>query len=511
VTEAGGEEEIGKGARGTMSQPHLAKLTPELEDAQQRWLKLGRRDQDELYAREFVAPFAKLFAELPLHGAPEDMPRPRALISVLGLSWQPVVLMAAWCKPQRMLVIGTTESLRQTISGEGVLSFAARIAGISRDVIEFVRVGDPGEVEIYRAISEFVRDAGIPPREIFVDPTGGKKSMSASAALAGFLIGTPLVYVDYGRYDGPNRIPVAGTEYPRLLANPLDVLGDLKLRDVFSAFNRSDFQEAGRLAGGLAAQLYEPREAECLAQLAGGYDAWDRFKLEDARRALVRAAQLIDRFGTRGRWRWAPLVRNRLQRNLVALDQLTRSMREKPRTISEAAPLLLYYLTAARRLIAEKPSLAVLLTYAAVERYIDLCLWVDYELDPDHPDYGHIRAILDLTRFHEVGRAMLGDRYRERDLEGPLMLANGAQLLIALKPERLSLEDWEVIRNLARARNKCEYEHGLPPEIPSEKHARCYWEKAKEIIARALDSSPSIEDRLCDFEFPTLPSAELGR
>jgi CRISPR-associated protein (TIGR02710 family) len=494
-----------------MGMPHLAKLTTELKDLQQRWLTLGRKEQDELCARQFVAPFARLFAELPLHGAPENMPRPRALISVLGLSWQPVVLMAAWCKPQRMLAIGTAESLSLKVDGEGVLDFVARIAGIPRDTIEFVRIGDPGEIEIYRAIGKFLRDAGIPPREIFVDPTGGKKSMSASAALAGFLAGTPLVYVDYGEYHGPNRIPVAGTEYPRLLANPLEILGDLELRDVFSAFNRSDFQEARRLAERLAERLYEPREAECLARLARGYDAWDRFNFPYARRVLEEAKELIDRFGTQGRWGWTSMVRDCLKRNLVALEQLTSIQKtEKPRTLAEAVPLLLYYLAAARRLLTEKPSLAVLLTYAAVERYTTLCLWVDYGLDPDEPDPARIRAILDESRYHEVGREMFGSSYKARGLEGPLMFASGAQLLITLEPERLSVEDWKVLHMLSVARNKCEYEHGRIPEIPSPRDAESYWSKAKEIIARALDSPTSIDDRLRDFELPRLISTTPG-
>jgi hypothetical protein len=65
--------------------------------------------------------------------------------------------------------------------------------------------------------------------------------MSASAALAGFLAGAPLVYVDYHEYHGLNRIPVAGTEYSRLMKNPLEVLGELELRDVFLCFQLQRF------------------------------------------------------------------------------------------------------------------------------------------------------------------------------------------------------------------------------------------------------------------------------
>ena len=218
--------------------PPVAVLPPNLLAAQRRWLDLARREQDALYAKEFVGPFAGLFAELPLHGGPEGLARPRALVSVLGFSWQPVALMAAWARPERMLVIGTDESFARKVAGEKVLSLVSRVSGVDRDRIRVVEVGDPGEADIYRAVRDFLRHSGVPPRQVYVDPTGGKKSMSASAALAGFLAGAPLVYVDNAEYHGPNRIPVAGTEYPRLLANPLDVLGDLELRAVFDAFRR---------------------------------------------------------------------------------------------------------------------------------------------------------------------------------------------------------------------------------------------------------------------------------
>lgn len=492
-----------------MTTPSLAALPPQLLEIQRRWLALGREkdgraQQDELYARKFAEPFARLFSGLPLHGAPPDMPRPRALVSVLGLSWQPVALMAAWCRPERMLVLGTEDSLALSSGGEGILSVVARVARIPRDGIEPVRVGDPGEADIYRAVRDFLRQSGVPPREVFVDPTGGKKSMSTSAALAGFLAGAPLVYVDYGEYHGPNRIPVAGTEYPRLLVNPLEVLGDLELRDIFGAFNRSDFQEAGRLAGRLAARLYEPREAECLAKLARSYGAWDRFDFGGAREALGEAQNFLDRFANQGGWAWAPAVRAALDRNMQALDALA-SIQKQPERIEDGVPLLVWYLAAARRLLdAEKPSLALLLTYAAVERYVDLCLWIDFGLDDERPDYSRVGKWLDHEKYNEAGRRFFGNEYKPRCLDGPLMFANGAQLLAALKPERLKLEDLGPLKGLSSDRNKCEYEHGLLPQAPSREDVKRHLEKACEIVARVRGGKEALEKPLEGCRFPKL-------
>lgn len=489
-----------------MAAPVLAELPPDLQEVQRRWIELAatRARQEEVYANDFAEPFARLFAALPLHGAPPDMQRPRALISVLGFSWQPVALMAAWCRPVRMLVLGTEESLAMKVSGAGVLTAIARVSGVARDAIETRRVGDPGEADIYRAVRDFLRSSGQSARSVFVDPTGGKKSMSASAALAGFLAGSPLVYVDYGEYHGPNRIPVAGTEYPRLLTNPLEVMGDLELRDIFGAFNRSDFAEAERLANRLAERLYEPRQAECLAKLAGAYGAWDRFDFRAARNGLAAAREAIARFAGQGQWNWALRIRERLVRNSSAIDALAQ-MDPKPTRIEEGVPLLVWYLAAARRLLdAEKPSLALLLTYAAVERYVDLCLWVDYGLDDEAPDYGSIREPLDRETYDRLGRVFFDKNYSPRPLEGPLMFGNGAQLLATLAPQRLAQADLGPLKGLSQARNKCEYEHGLLPKVPERAKVEGYLKKACDIVARISGGDETLDERLDAYRFPVL-------
>jgi hypothetical protein len=479
-------------------------LPAELQAIQQRWLELTRKEQDELYAKEFAAPFAPLFAELPLYGAPASLSKPRALVSVLGFSWQPVALMAAWCRPERILLLGTEESLNMKVAGEGVLSTIARLADIDREMIETRRVGDPGEADIYRSVRDFL-SSGLSPRQVYIDPTGGKKSMSASAALAGFLAGAPLVYVDYKQYHGPNRIPVPGTEYPRLLTNPLEVLGDLELRDVFAAFNRSDFDEAERLARRLSARLYEPRETEALADLAAGYAAWDRFKFSAARERLATAAQVITEFASVGKWRWAGSVREVLTGNLQALDVLA-NLTKMPASIEEGLPLVVWYLAAAQRMAdAEKNSLAALLLYAAMERYMGLCLRIEYGLDDERPDYSQVKDRIDWKKFDDAGKALVGRGYQRRPLEGPLMFTSSAQLLATLAPNRLTAADLGPLHGLSTTRNKCEYEHGFLPDAPAKKDVQNFLSCVKRIVGRCCGDS-QFEAMLASYRFPMLPT-----
>ncbi len=481
-------------------------LPAELQAVQQRWLELPRKEQDELYAKEFAAPFAKLFAALPLHGVPASMDgkKPRFLVSILGLSWQPVALMAAWCRPERMLVIGTEESLGARVAGEGVLSLIARVAGVDRDAIESTRVADSGESDIYRAVRDFHR-SGVPPRDVFIDPTGGKKSMSCSAALAGFLAGTPIVYVDYGKYHGQNRIPVAGTEYPRLLTNPLEVLGDLELRDIFAAFNRSDFEEAERLARRLSEHLYEPREAQALTELARGYAAWDRFNFEEAHARLTEAQRIIAAFTDSGNWGWAGNVREALDANLQSLHTLA-GLPQEPGSIEQGLPLVIWYVAKAQRMMdAEKSSLAVLLLYAAVERYMGLCLRIEYGLDDERPDYSRVKEKIDWKTFDEVGKALVGRNYTRRELNGSLMFTNSAQLLATLAPHRLNRDDLGPLHGLSHTRNKCEYEHGFLPRAPKSQEVQGSLSAVKRIVERCC-GQPQLDEMLARYRFPKLPN-----
>ncbi|HZU15024.1 MAG TPA: hypothetical protein VFD01_00240 [Candidatus Dormibacteraeota bacterium] len=493
-------------------------LDSELRALQARWRELGRKEQDQLYARELAEPLARRFAGLPLEGAPADLERPQALISVLGFSWQPVALMAAWCRPERMLVLGTEDSLSAKVEGEGVLSLIARIAGIHRDVIREEVVGDPGERDIYESIHRFLHRSGITARQVLIDPTGGKKSMSASAALAGFVIGAPLAYVDYHEYHGPNRIPVPGTEYPRLLTNPLEVFGDVERRAMLAAFDRGDFRQAAEQAERLADRLYEPWEAQCLADLARGYDAWERLDFEAAREALLKARNRLGQFADQGRWGWAGHVRPALISNLEALDEL-RSAWERierggggePGRIEDGLPFLLWYLTAAeRRLEAKRPSQAVLMVYATLERYVRLCLWVDHGLGGERPDYERVRDRLDGEEYDRAGRALFGRDYRPQDLQGPIGFLNGAQLLRGLGSTRLQPGDLGPLRGISSTRNACEYEHAWIPQVPEEGKVEGFLERAKEIVARVAGGRNSLERRLERYRVPRLHDPGLA-
>ncbi len=478
-----------------------AQLDDLLLGIQKKWLQEAgdRKRQAETYALEFAPVFAHLFARLPLHGAPSSMTRPRALISVLGLSWQPVALMTAWAKPERMLVICTKESRSQRVVGKPVMELIADIGGVTEDRLEVFEAPDEGEVEIYRAVRGFLSKNGFNRWEVAVDPTGGKKSMSISASLAGFLEGMWLVYVDYTQYH--DRIPVPGSEYPRLIVNPLEQLGDTEIERIRHAFNGGDYGEAKIRAGQLAEKLFNPREAQALALLADAYDAWEHFQFGRAHEKLVVCVQFLERFAAEGRWGWATRLTPILQSHTSLLNRLA-DLPDKPARIDDSLSLILHYLAAAeRQREADHLSQCVLLLYAAIERLACSVLAVKFGLHSGEVDYSRLKGSLDLALYHRIGQKVFGAGYRKLEPSGELMFCNSLHLLTTLDPESLSIDDFKRLLGLASRRNRCEFEHGFLPLIPKVEDARRDWETVATIVQRQLTGS-DINRALESYRFP---------
>lgn len=491
-----------------MTEPAIAPLDAELQEVQARWLAARREEQDRIYAREFAPLFLPLFAALPLHGWQGERPRCRALISVLGLSWQPVALMAAWLQPERILLVGTRDSLAQAVEGEAVMPLVSRLSGVPLAHCTAREVQEPEELGIYWEIRRFVERHALQAREVFIDPTGGKKSMSASATLAGFLVGAWLVYVDYAHYHPQKRIPVAGTEYPRLLHNPLEVFGDLEMDRLREALKRGNFDEAAHLAGDLARRLYESREAEGLELFARAYGCWHTFRFQEAQEKLSRLKAHLQQFGL-GRWPWSSRILPRVAEQAAVtcgLADLTKAVAagSKPENLQAGLPLVLNHLAAAERALKfHQASPALLLTYASLERYLDLCLFVFYGLDDEQPDYAKVS--LNEEAFHAMGRKLHGKAYRKVELGGPINLAVGAQLLATLRPELLPEQSLGPIQGLMTRRNKTEFEHGLCPTAVGEPEVAKFLAAVKEIVSLALaPTGENVDTALDPYRFPEI-------
>lgn len=86
-----------------------------------------------------------------------------------------------------MCIISTNESFEcSPIEGKNVLKLISEVSGVPLTKIKHIVVPDDGELEIYKAVRQFIKDNNLTPGEVAIDSTGGKKSMSVSVGLVGF-------------------------------------------------------------------------------------------------------------------------------------------------------------------------------------------------------------------------------------------------------------------------------------------------------------------------------------
>ncbi|MGZ5440290.1 MAG: hypothetical protein ACXW4P_04090 [Thermoanaerobaculia bacterium] len=136
------------------------------------------------------------------------------LVSTMGFSPETTVIAASVFRPRRLIVIATEMN-------ESVLDMAIHFLerhGIMKFAAVRVEDVDPTNTkQIYDSIRRHipVGHDGSP----IMDVTGGKKIMSATAAVAAWELRIPLCYVE-GPYSRTLRRPMPGTERIILLTNP---------------------------------------------------------------------------------------------------------------------------------------------------------------------------------------------------------------------------------------------------------------------------------------------------
>lgn len=114
---------------------------------------------------------------------------------------------------------------------------------------------------------------------VLIDITGGKKVMSAAAALVAWQLDLRLCYID-SEYDGEMRQPIPGTERLLILDNPTAIFGDQELESALETFRSGAFAIARERFSILAESMSEPSRARLLRDIAALYQAWSDLDME---------------------------------------------------------------------------------------------------------------------------------------------------------------------------------------------------------------------------------------
>ena len=374
------------------------------------------------------------------------------LVSLSGFSPETTILAYELLRPERLMIIGS-DATRASVD---VIHDALRLP-LSRLDVRYCDPTDP--LRIYQFVQEAAQSA--PSRSdggrtrVIIDITGGKKVMSASAALAAAQLDLPLCYID-GVFDPELRQSEPGTERLVILPNPTALFGDRELDVALVAFRHGAYAAAHARFAEVADAAYEPARARFLRDLADVYQAWcdlDFPGLPERVRAM--RARLAD-----ASYRPSTALVQRLREQLTFLDTLAAQ--------PDGPPLVLnFYLLGEHYRRLGRHDFAALLYYRTVESSLAGRLTsIASGFSPAGPDYALLPA----------DPAELGARYRAaatavhgREVSGlpaRVGLMDSALLLYLLDDPvaaRLGLANEKALRHLSgltESRNRSVLAHG---------------------------------------------------
>ncbi|WP_204027772.1 hypothetical protein [Sinosporangium siamense] len=415
------------------------------------------------------------------------------LISLSGFSPLTTIIAFKALNPRRLLVV------------------SSETAADSIDVIAGCLVGPGGlrprdfthrscvptdPLGIYRILKEELGRAhpvgGARPYAI-IDITGGRKVMSAAAALAAWQLGLDLCYID-SEYDAVRHRPVPGSDRLLLLDNPTTLFGEQRMAGALEAFAGGAFESARQRYDELCESLAAPGRARLMRALSDLYRAWCDLDLERLPGCIEAVASVLEHES----YQVGAETSERVSRQLGFLRRIAAGERD--------SLLVCYFVLSEHYRELGRHDFAALLSYRTIEG----CLAGRLEslaagFACDRPDYtlltGDVPALEE--RYDEIQRS-LGRTGSVNTLPPVIGLMSAAVLLVALGdrlPAKAGIGDHKALshlNSLVTARNKSILAHGDRPVSP--KDSATLGEKAKIALRAAWALRGTGEDviRLCD-------------
>lgn len=197
----------------------------------------------------------------------------RLLISLSGFSPLTTILAYELLRPEQLLVL-FSEDTRSGI--DSIADHVVRRSGLrySNFMPRSCVPTDPHSV--YRVVKEVLDSVASPDGTrpyVMLDITGGRKVMSAAAALAAWQLRLALCYVE-GDYDPRLRRPVPGSDRLLVLGNPTELFGDQAMEAALRTFASGAFDAAYKQYDDLCDTIAEPARARFMRALSALYRAW---------------------------------------------------------------------------------------------------------------------------------------------------------------------------------------------------------------------------------------------
>lgn len=410
------------------------------------------------------------------------LPKVDLLVSVAGMTPETTIITAGVFQAQEILVISSYQ-LRENIDIIG--KYLSNHLGIRHSQFshEWCNTENMSVFEIVcnRVKAHRERRSGSSSNvivgETLVDITGGKKLMSAGAAMAALELDLRICYVN-NEFDKRRRVAVPGTEDIVLLDSPFQQYGTAEQRQADQDFNLGAYDVAHSRYKHLAEKLNQPARARFLRDVSAFYEAWRNLDIDGLKHALPKVRDHLDE-------PVAHEYREQLQSQLDFVERLVKEER--------TARVMTLFLLAEANFAQKRYDFSALLFYRTIEASIASRLEQKYEgFSCEKPDHALIDPDIEaLRKRFETARKEIFSRSEERvELPNPIACLDGALLLRAEKDDLVSQAGFERPKALSsfpgliKARNLSILAHGYQSVTendckklrdPAERFLRAYW------------------------------------
>ena len=417
------------------------------------------------------------------------LPKVDLLVSVAGFSPETTIVTAGVFQPQEVLVI----SSGLPYDNIDIIADFLTQGGLRPSQFHHERC-TAADLSLFEIICRRVKQHRDTPvntdrsdrdRETLVDITGGKKVMSAGAAMAAWELDLRISYVD-NTFDPKRRNAVPGTEEIILLDSPYSLYGGAELRRADHDFDVGAYEVARARYEKLAERLNEPARVRFLRDLSSFYDAWRNLNIDGLQKIMPKMRERLSEP--------TPIARKfhaQLDAQLRFVDRLVAEER--------SARVMTLFLLGDANMLAGRYDFSALLFYRTIEASIASRIEHRYsDFLCEEPDYTKIDADVDAlrARFRAAAKEVIPNE-ENFDLPRKIGCFDGALLLRAERDELLEQAQFGEVKALARlrnhttTRNRSILAHGYQSvkekdckelRAPAERLLGAYWTLNKEAI-----------------------------
>jgi len=414
----------------------------------------------------------------------------KAMIVSVGGTPEPLIKSISNYSPDLVYFMASQASITQI--GE-----IREKANISPTRIKTKILEDPQSlVSAFKTASEVIKELK-DEYEIWIDYTGGTKSMSAGLVVAGLSEGCKFVYVGAVSKEGRDKEGLGSVKdgFESILpqANPYELFAIPETVKGIDLFNRYQFVAALKNFDYAFERIQDERERERLRILRGltdAYSLWDKFKLFNIKKKSLIHILEINLSDFRR------MCRISREEEPVFIKQIEKNIEFLKLRFGNEKYIIADLLSNAKRRIEEgKYDDAVARLYRAVELIVQIKL-LDYGLD----DLSEAKFTIDDLKQRGIAT---GEYEIYGDERGKLKLGLEKKFLLLRdlewkEADDIYLENKEM-KGLLQERNSSILAHGLKPV--EKKVAEGLYVKTKE-YARII--VPDLEKLLDDASFPRL-------